>query len=111
VAGDGTRHATAPDTSGSRQGNRARLTFRDQLAKGSLDASLVREARVDIVRSSASAEGLVNGSVVAGHDVVLTARAVSDLGGVYTRNATIFVAAHDPHELAERAGVEVDVVA
>ena len=75
---------------------RARTIFRQQLEKGGLGLSCIREARLDIRRSSTSMDGHQNGHVTTGFEVVFTARAVSDLNGVYVSTTTLFVAPHDP---------------
>jgi hypothetical protein len=84
----------------------ARAAFHDQLAKGRLDVSRVREARLDISRHEVPATGLVGNFIVDGYSLVLSARAVSDLGVVYARRVTIFVAPHDPR--LERRSARLD---
>jgi hypothetical protein len=56
----------------------------------------VREARVTVARATIPIQGPVNGHLVSGYDTTVTVTALSDLGVVYTRTATIFVAPHDP---------------
>ena len=74
----------------------AQERFREQVAKGGLAISRLREARLDLRRSSAPASGLVNGHMVPGYEVTLAARATFAAGAVYERAMSMFVAPHDP---------------
>jgi hypothetical protein len=74
----------------------ARVTFRQQVGKAGLDISRIREARLDLMRSPSDTQGWVNGHVRAGYEIRFTARAVSDLNGIYESTTSIFVAPHDP---------------
>jgi hypothetical protein len=83
---------------------RARILFREQLARGQLDASVVREARLEMKRSSEPTPGMINGHVATRYEITFTARAVSDLDAVYERTRSVFVAPHDPSIEYRRAG-------
>jgi hypothetical protein len=74
----------------------ARTLFGEQLGKGGLDPSRVREARLDMRRSSTPTRGTVNGRLAEGYEITLAVRVVTDLNGVYESTGSIFVAPHDP---------------
>jgi hypothetical protein len=74
----------------------ARTLFGEQLGKAGLDPSRVREARLDMRRSSALTRGTVNGRLAEGYEIKLAVRVVTDLNGVYESTASIFAAPHDP---------------
>jgi hypothetical protein len=74
----------------------AKAKFKEQMGKASLSFDWLAEASLEIKRSTAQAKGLINGVVGTGFDVTFVARVVSEIGTVYQRSATAFVAPHDP---------------
>ena len=70
--------------------------FSEQIAKAGLPREWFREAYLVISKSSESTFGVVNGQSSSGHAVRFQAHVVTDLGRVYDRTASIFVAPHDP---------------
>jgi len=70
--------------------------FREQVDKGNLSISCMREARLDITRLPDSVRGAVNGRVCAGYNFRFFARVVSDSGREYDSEMLAFVAPHDP---------------
>jgi hypothetical protein len=80
--------------------------FSEQITKAGLSRDWFREAYLDISKSPDSTRGLVNGRSSSGYDVRFQAHVVTDLGRVYDRTASIFVAPHDPKiELRSARGV------
>lgn len=81
----------------------ARQKFGEQLSKAGLPLAYIREASLMLARSPTQSTGLVNGQMAVGYQITFTARAVSDLGGVYESEASVFAAPHDPQvELRSR---------
>src|SRR5262249_41036521 len=70
--------------------------FSEQIAKAGLPKEWVREAYLDISKSSQGKIGVVNGRRCSGYDVKFEAHVVSDLSRAYERTGSIFVAPHDP---------------
>lgn len=70
--------------------------FHEQLLKPGLAPACVREATLELERTSRSRSVNVNGLMATGHELALTARVVTDLGKTYERRQSIFVAPHDP---------------
>ena len=69
--------------------------FREQMEKAGSTVSCAREARLDITRSPASHNGVVNGRLCAGYNVRFRATVVSDYGKTYESEASVFAAPHD----------------
>jgi len=70
--------------------------FTEQIAKTGISRSWLREAYLDLLKSQDSRLGIFNGRFSSGYDLKFLARIVTDLGSVYERSASIFVAPHDP---------------
>ncbi|MGZ4971942.1 MAG: hypothetical protein ACXWDN_04215 [Limisphaerales bacterium] len=70
--------------------------FSEQIAKAGLPRHRFREAYLEISKSPDVTCGFVNGRSCFGYDLRFQARVVTDLGKVYDRTASIFVAPHDP---------------
>ncbi|ATC64543.1 hypothetical protein CMV30_11585 [Nibricoccus aquaticus] len=75
---------------------RGRNLFFQQLEKAQLPVGFISSASISLEKSSITKLGPVNHHAVLGHDVTMSARAVSDLGKVYRSTKLIFVARHDP---------------
>lgn len=73
----------------------SRRRFREQLVKHRLSRAMIHEASLEISRAPAASGGVVNGHVVEGFDVVLSARVSTDLRATYSGSVTTFVAPHD----------------
>jgi hypothetical protein len=70
--------------------------FSEQIVKAGLPREWFREAYLDIAKSQQRRFGCVNGQSSSGYDLRFQAHVVTDLGRVYERTASIFVAPHDP---------------
>lgn len=85
----------------------AKARLKEQMRKAALPFDWLAEASLEIMRSTAPTRGQVNAVVGAGFDVTFVARVVSDLGTVYRRTTSVFVAPHDPvrEQQSRRAGI------
>jgi hypothetical protein len=70
--------------------------FREQLGKAGLPMSCVRDAYLVITKSPNPTQGYVNGRLTSGHTVEFMAKAATDLGKLYERRVSKFVAPHNP---------------
>ena len=68
----------------------------EQIQKGGLPSSCLREATLSIAKSPGRRKQSVNGPTRSGYDVSFVARAVSDLGKIYESKTSIFAAPHNP---------------
>ena len=73
----------------------ARDRFRDQLAKGGLEPTVIAAATLDVTKGEARSER-VGDVIVDGHLVSFTAKATTDSGLSFEASETVFVASHDP---------------
>ena len=76
--------------------HRAKTVFHQQLVKAGVNIARIREATLDLTRSSTRRPGVVNHHAAEGYDVTLTIRVSSDVNKVYQRTMVIFVSPHDP---------------
>jgi hypothetical protein len=104
LLGDGTMSVASPLAFAEAL---AKARFSEQMGKAALPFDWLAEASLEIARSTAPTRGLINGVVGPGFDVTFVARVVSDLGTVYRRTASAFVAPHDPlrEQQSRRAGI------
>jgi len=73
----------------------ASTKFREQVSKGRLTLSSIREARLEILKGARNRNGLVNGTECVGWDVLFKVEVLMNSGEVYRREKSIFVARHD----------------
>jgi hypothetical protein len=94
LAGENQPEATDPVAAAAFY--RVRSLFSQQLEKAQIPAGFISSAAVFLEKNQPPKSGPVNHHAVLGHDVTISARAVSDLGKVYSSTKLIFVARHDP---------------
>jgi hypothetical protein len=76
--------------------NIARIRFRAQLSKHGFDECAAVEARLRIEPCREEIERLVGNILRRGSDLAFHASILSDMGSLYSRSHTVFVASHDP---------------
>lgn len=77
--------------------------FGEQLVKAGLPREWIREAYLDLSRPAEGTMDEINGRTSFGSDVRFQAHVVTDLGRIYEKAISVFVAPHDP-EVESRSG-------
>jgi hypothetical protein len=73
------------------------LKFAEQAKKGGGSMSWIREAFLEITKSTAPDGGYVNGCLCSGYVLKFVAQATTDLGKMYESTTSMFVAPHNPN--------------
>ncbi|MDQ3331401.1 MAG: hypothetical protein M3552_12230 [Planctomycetota bacterium] len=84
--------ATTPAATARRLAN---VKFAEQLEKASLAKSCVREAHLEITKSSIR-QGVVNGRACSGYEIIFVASALAEPGKNHRSEMAVFVAPHNP---------------
>jgi hypothetical protein len=72
------------------------IKFAEQTEKAGLPKSYIRESTLDIRKSPELISGYVNGWLTPGYNVTFVAKTTTDIGKVYERTISIFIAPHNP---------------
>lgn len=71
------------------------IKFAEQTVKAGLPKSYIRESILEIRKSPEIIPGYVNGWLTSGYNVTFVAKTTTDIGKIYERTITIFIAPHN----------------